>query len=82
MDRQLFTGEEGRFVRRYEYDDEWVVAADVGLADDAIDVDVVDRTAIVVVETADGVAEAEFDLPGPAANVDVNNGVLVITGDR
>ena len=82
MSQQQFAGGNERFLRRYEYDDEWVVAVDLDVADDAVDVDVVGGTAIVVVETDDRVAETEFELPGPAAKVDVNNGVLLITGDR
>jgi hypothetical protein len=75
---QQSTGDEGSLVRRYEYDDEWVVAADLGVADDAVDVDVVDGTAIVVV---DGRTETEFDLPGAADSVGTNNGVLVVRGE-
>jgi hypothetical protein len=82
MNQRQSAGGNERFVRRYEYDDGWVVAADLDVADETVDVDVVGRTAIVVVDTGDRVAETEFDLPGPAAKVDVNNGVLSITGDR
>jgi hypothetical protein len=82
MNQQQFTGGNERFVRQYEYDDGWVVAADLGVADDAVDVDVVGETAILVIDRGDRVAEFELELPGPAAKIDVNNGVLVITGDR
>jgi HSP20 family molecular chaperone IbpA len=67
-------------VRRYDYDDEWVVAADLGASDAAVDVDVVGETAIVVVETGGRESTSEFDLPGEAASVEVNNGVLTIRG--
>jgi HSP20 family molecular chaperone IbpA len=79
MSSQQFVGGNERFVRRYEYDDSWVVAADVGVADEDVSVDVVGRTAIVVAETGDRVTETEFELPGEDASVDLNNGVLTIT---
>ncbi|AUV82287.1 hypothetical protein C2R22_12065 [Salinigranum rubrum] len=79
MSTQQFAGANDRFLRRYEYDDSWIVAADLGVADDAVDVDVVGTTAIVVVDTGDGVAETEFELPGTDADVAVQNGVLTIT---
>jgi HSP20 family molecular chaperone IbpA len=82
MSTQQFAGANDRFLRRYEYDDSWVIAADIGVDDDAVDVDVVGTTAIVVVDTGDGVAETEFELPGPDATVTVQNGVLTITGDK
>lgn len=80
MDQQQFAGGNERFVRRYDYGDGWTVAADLDAADEDVDVDVVGRTAIVVVETDGGVRETEFDLPGDAASVGVNNGVLTIDG--
>jgi hypothetical protein len=80
MNHQQFAGENERFVRRYDYDDGWAVAADLQVDDDVVDVDVVGQTAIVVVEGDERVSEAEFDLPGDAARVDVNNGVLSIYG--
>ncbi|MFB6195252.1 MAG: Hsp20/alpha crystallin family protein [Haloplanus sp.] len=79
MVRQQSTGEGEQFVRRYDYEDEWVVAADVGVGDDHLDVDIVDETAIVLVE---GRTEAELDLPGSVERVDTNHGVLVVTGER
>ncbi|MFB6122234.1 MAG: Hsp20/alpha crystallin family protein [Haloferacaceae archaeon] len=82
MERQQSTGRDEQFVRRYDYDDGWVVAAELGVPDDRVDVDVVGTTAIVVVDAGDGEAEHEFGLPGTAENVDTNNGVLVITGDQ
>lgn len=76
------TGGDGRMVRRYEYEDSWVVVADLVVDDARVDVDVVGETAIVVIERADDVIETEFDVPGPAANVTTNNGVLCIEGHR
>ncbi|GAA0516489.1 hypothetical protein SAMN04488066_11852 [Halorubrum aquaticum] len=72
----------GSLLRRYEYDDGWVVAADVGVDDETIDVDTVGDTAIVVVEGDGEPTESEFELPGEARNVSVTNGVLTIEGDR
>jgi HSP20 family molecular chaperone IbpA len=82
MSVQQFAGGNDRFLRRYEYDDSWVVAADLGVSDDAVDVDVVGTTAIVVIDTDDGVAETEFELPGTDVDVAVLNGVLTITVEK
>jgi len=79
MVRQQYAGEDERFVRRYDYEDEWVIAADVGVGDDLLNVDIVGETAIVVV---DGETELEFDLPGSAESVDTNNGVFVVRGTQ
>lgn len=62
-------------VRRYEYEDGEVLAADFGHAADAT-VDVVDGTAIVVV----GDEQYDVDLDGDA-NAFINNGVLTIEVD-
>jgi acyl-coenzyme A synthetase/AMP-(fatty) acid ligase len=80
MTQQQFAGGNERFVRRYDYGDGWAVAADLGVADEAVDVDVVGRTAIVVVDAGGRVSETEFDLPGDAERVGVKNGVLSIHG--
>ena len=77
MVRQQHAGENERLVRRYDYDDEWVIAVDVGVGDDRLAADVADQTAIVLV---DGATELEFELPGSAESVDTNNGVLVVRG--
>ncbi|WP_336025117.1 Hsp20/alpha crystallin family protein [Halobellus salinisoli] len=79
--KQLAGGDE-RIVRRYEYEDSWVLAADVGVADEDLDVDIVGTTAIVVAETGEEVSEAEFELPGSDASVATNNGVLTITVEK
>jgi hypothetical protein len=79
MVRQQQAGEDERVVRRYDYEDEWVIAADLGVADDRVAVDVVDGTAIVLVDDR---TELEFDLPGTNESVDTNNGVLVVRGSQ
>jgi HSP20 family molecular chaperone IbpA len=78
MSVQQYAGDE-RFVRQYEYDDRYVLAADLNVADGDVEVDVVGTTAIVVVETGDRVTESEFELPGTDPTVATNNGVLTIT---
>ncbi|WP_318568426.1 DUF7127 family protein [Salinigranum marinum] len=79
MSVQQFAGSNDRFLRRYEYDDSWVIAADLGVSDDDVDVDIVGTTAIVVIDAGDQVAETEFELPGTDADVAVQNGILTIT---
>jgi HSP20 family molecular chaperone IbpA len=82
MNTQQSAGANDAFLRRYEYDDNWVVAADLGVSDDDVDVDIVGTTAIVVVDAGDRVAETEFELPDGDADVSVQNGVLTITGTK
>jgi hypothetical protein len=71
-------GSDGRMVRQYDYDDSWILAADIGASAGDIDVDIVGTTAIVVADNGDEVAEAEFELPGDDATVEVRNGVVTI----
>jgi HSP20 family molecular chaperone IbpA len=80
MSRQQFTDRDERFIRRYNYDDGWVIAVDLGVSDEDVDVDVVGTTAIVVAEREGGVSETEFELPSEANSVRTNNGVLTIRG--
>jgi HSP20 family molecular chaperone IbpA len=79
MNRQQFAGREEQVLRRYEYDDRYVVAADLGVTEQQVDVDIVGETALVVIETENGVQEAEFGLPDSDGDAAVNNGVLTIT---
>lgn len=72
--------DDGALLRRYEYTDGWLVAADLDVDDESVNVDTVGGTAIVVVEGPDGPAESEIELPGTAASAVVNNGVLTIEG--
>ncbi len=78
MTQRHTTDRRERFVRRYDYPDGTVVAADLNAADDDVHVDTVDGSAIVVVDREGGEEEFEFELPGPAASVDIENGVLTI----
>ena len=75
MTLDQFTREEGAVARRYRYDDRTVVAVDFGPTADA-SVDVVDDTAIVVVDGE----QYEFDLPEGAddAHTFIKTGVLTI----
>ena len=79
MNQRQFNGQTERFVRRYDYDDGTVLAADLGIDEENVHVDTVDDTAIVVLEREGGEEEFEIDLPGAAANIDTQNGVLTIT---
>jgi hypothetical protein len=76
MDLTQFVGngqrEFGELVRRYDYEDGTVVAADLGTSDAAVDV--VGQTAIVVV----GDEQFEVELPAAGARAFIRNGVLTI----
>jgi HSP20 family molecular chaperone IbpA len=82
MSTNQLAGEGERLVSRYEYDDSWVLAADVGRASEDVTVDIVGTTAIVVAEIGDEVSETEFELPGSEASFATNNGVLTITVEK
>jgi hypothetical protein len=67
---------DGRLARRYDYEDESVLAVDFGTASADASVDLVDGTVIVV----DGDDQHEFELPDGAtdAHMFIRNGVLTI----
>lgn len=71
------TGDEVLY-RQYDYDEETVFVADLGRHAAEASVDVVDGTAIVVLETADGQKQYEFDVPAEDAHTFISNGVLTI----
>ncbi|MEA1932128.1 MAG: Hsp20/alpha crystallin family protein [Euryarchaeota archaeon] len=71
-----------RFVRRYEYDDHSLLAVDLPVGDEQVDVDVVGSTAILVIDHGDRLSEMEFELPGTDPEVTMNNGVLTVTVDK
>ncbi|EMA67175.1 DUF7127 family protein [Halorubrum kocurii] len=73
---------DGALLRRYEYEDGWVVAADLGADAEHVSVDTVGETAIVVIEGDGEPVESEFDLPGEADSVAVENGVITVEGQR
>lgn len=79
MTPQHTADERDVFTRQYEYDDdETVIVADFGTADGDATVDVVDETAIVVVDGPEGTRQEEFDLPAADAEAFIRNGVLTI----
>ena len=80
--KQTRSSGDGALLRRYEYEDGWVVAADLGADAENARVDTVGDTAIVVIEGGDEPVESEFELPGSADSVSVRNGVLTIEGER
>jgi len=59
-------------VRQYDYDSESIIAADFGHVDGSVDV--VDGTAIVVVDGE----QREFDVPAGASRAVMNNGIVTI----
>lgn len=74
-------GSDDPVVRRYEYDDHVVLAADLGPTGDA-SVDVVDGTAIVVVDALEGDEQYEFDVPAGEAAASISNGVVTVEVER
>lgn len=82
MKQNLRIGRDDGFLRRYDYGDRVVLAVDLPVEDESVDVDVVDETAIVVVERDGRIAESEFEVPAGDARVDVNNGVLTVAIER
>jgi len=62
-------------LRRYEYDDRVVYAADIGSDAGETTVDVVDSTVMIV----NGTEQADFDIAETgAAEATINNGVLTV----
>ncbi|WP_144925770.1 DUF7127 family protein [Halorubrum salsamenti] len=73
---------DGALLRRYEYEDGWIVAADLGADAENVSVDTVGETAIVVIEGDGEPVESEFELPSEADSVAVENGVVTVEGQR
>jgi hypothetical protein len=69
---QSIRGDADGPVRHYEYDDESVLVADFGPTEGSVDV--VDGTAIVVVDGE----QFEFDVPTGEARATMNNGVVTV----
>lgn len=74
-------GRDDSFLRQYNYGDTVVIAADLPVDDRQVDVDVIDGTAIVVIEQNGRISETELDVPRGETTVDVTNGVLTISVD-
>ncbi|MFW6321570.1 MAG: Hsp20/alpha crystallin family protein [Halohasta sp.] len=79
MTQTQTAGRGDRLLRRYEYDDHAVLAVDLPVDDEQVDVDIVGSTAILVIDHGDRLSETEFEIPGEDPNVELNNGVLTIT---
>ena len=74
---QFMDGE--RLVRRYDYEDRTVIAADLGASAAEASVDVVDGTAIVVIGDGETAVQEELDLPsGRSAKAFIKNGIVTI----
>ena len=78
---QIANGDD-RVLRRYEYEDDWVLAADLAVDDDSVEYDTIGETLIIVFDDNGQVTETELDLPGPDADVTLNNGVLTVEGAK
>ena len=78
---QIANGDD-RVLRRYEYEDDWVLAADLAVDDDSVEYDTVGETLILVFDDDGQGTETELDLPGPDADVTLNNGVLTVEGAK
>jgi len=71
------------YVQRYDYAEESVVVADTAFADEQVSVDVVDGTAMVVVEADGESRQYELDLPdGEVARAFINNGIVTVEVSR
>lgn len=74
--QQAIRGDVDGIARTYEYDDETVLVADFGAVDGHVDV--VDGTAIIVVDAE----QHEFDVPAGASRAIMNNGIVTIEMER
>jgi len=77
MSLKRISEREDVFARHYQYDDEAVLAVDLGVDGD-VAVDVLDDVAIVVVDDGEESGQFELELPGSGAEVFITNGVLTI----
>ena len=78
MNNTQLANRDDRLLRQYDYEDEWVLAADLPVDDDSVEYDTIGETLILVFDEDGEVTETELDLPGPDADVTVNNGVLTV----
>lgn len=82
MNNTQLADRDDRLLREYEYDTEWVLAADLAVDDDRVAYDVLGDTLLLVIETEAEDTETELDLPGTDADVTVNNGVLTVEVEK
>ena len=78
MNNTQLANRDDRLLRQYDYEDEWVLAADLPVDDDSVEYDTIGETLILVFDEDGEVTETELDLPGPDADVPMNNGVLTV----
>lgn len=64
--------------RQLEYEDTTVFVIDTASIPGSTDVDIVDGTALVIVDTPEGPEQHEFELPDGDATAFNNNGVVTI----
>ena len=64
--------------RQYDYDEKTVFVADLGADVDDGSVEIIDGTAIVVLDAPEGPQQYEFDVPAGDAHTFIKNGVLSI----
>ncbi len=69
---QSVRDDDGSPLRRYEYDEETLLVADLGAVEGTVDL--VDGTAIVVT----GGDQYEFDVPAGTSRAIMNNGIVTI----
>jgi hypothetical protein len=66
-------------VRRYTYDSESLIVADLGTAEGDATVEVLEDVILVVLDRSDGEKQFEIDRPSEGvANTFINNGILTI----
>ncbi|RJX51163.1 DUF7127 family protein [Halonotius pteroides] len=82
MNNTQLANRDDRLLREYDYEDEWVLAADLAVDDDSVQYDTVGDTLLLVIDADGQVTETELDLPGADAAVTVKNGVLTVQVDQ
>jgi hypothetical protein len=82
MNNTQLANRDDRLLREYDYETEWVLAADLPVDDDSVQYDTIGDTLILVIDDNGQVSETELDLPGSDADVTVNNGVLTVQVDK
>lgn len=66
-------------VRRYDYETETIIVADLGAGAEDVSVEVLEDVVMVVVSRPDGDAQYELELPEEGvANTFITNGILTI----
>ncbi|WP_232702409.1 DUF7127 family protein [Halobacterium wangiae] len=79
MNFDTLTERSDAVARRYDYGDEQVLVADLGVTDDEATVDVVEDTVILVVEDEGEPVQHEFETPeGTVEKAFINNGVVTV----